>query len=205
MEAAEARIELNEQALSEYDIFFVLDRSGSMGLGSKRFPGKTRWEEAEEMVQGLAAFCDKYDDDGLDLITFGADVTTDTGVTAATVHDIFSARQPGGSTNLAGALDTVVKMSNATSKNVIAIVVTDGVPNDEQEPKRIIERASNALTREEELTFLFLQIGDDRGAGKYLDALDDDLKCKYDIVDAVPAEVAETMNPIDLLRKAIND
>jgi hypothetical protein len=198
-------VTLNRASLSEYDIIFALDRSGSMGSPSARFPGKSLWQEAEEFTQGLANFADTVDDDGLDLVLFGTDVSVHNGLSGADVHAFFEKETPRGTTNLADALAEVVKMQKASGKNTICIVVTDGAPNDRGKPIDILQNASNNLTSREQLNFQFVQIGRDQSAAEYLDRLDDDLVCKFDIVDALPAAVAETMDPVQLLEKAIND
>ena len=46
---------------------------------------------------------------------------------------------------------------------------------------------------------------DDAAASKYLDYLDDGITAKFDIVDAISAATADTMEPLDLINKAIND
>lgn len=105
----------------------------------------------------------------------------------------------------------MVERRNATNKNTVAIVFTDGEPESQTAAARVIIEASNKLDRDEQLTFLFVQIGNDPGATRYLQLLDDGLKsddgkgCKFDIVDTVTGEVADSMEPIDLINKAIAD
>ena len=129
-------------------------------------------------------------------------------VKGADVSAFFKTHTPTGSTNLASALQMAVDRQKQKGKNMICIVATDGRPNDENLPIKIITDAANSLTTQEQLTFLFLQIGKDSHAAAYLKKLDDDLQsagAKFDIVDAVSAEEAETIQPLQLLEKAIND
>jgi hypothetical protein len=201
-------ITLNAETASEFDFIVGLDASGSMASPSKRFAGKTRWEEAQETILGIASALDKYDADGIDVVVFGGGVSLVEGVTSAKVSDVFSSRGPRGSTPLAEALSVVVDKQKKTGKNTVAIVFTDGEPDDKQAVIKTIVNAANAIDKDEALTFLFVQIGDDAGAAKFLTSLDDDLQpagAKFDIVDAISAAEADKMEPIDLINKAIND
>lgn len=196
---------LTAETASEYDFIVGLDASGSMASPSKRRPGKTRWEEAQETILGIALGLEKYDADGIDVVVFGGGVNLIEGVTSAKVAEIFTSRGPRGSTPLAEALSVVVNKQKATGKNTVAIIFTDGEPDDKAAAERVITDAANALEKDEALTFLFVQIGDDAGASKYLDHLDDGITAKFDIVDAISAATADTMEPLDLINKAIND
>lgn len=199
-------VTLTAETASEYDFIIGLDASGSMASPSKRRPGKTRWEEAQETIFAIAAGLEKFDADGLDVVVFGGGVTMVEGVTSAKVSELFASRSPRGSTPLAEALTLVVKKHNTSQKNTVAIIFTDGEPDDRNAAEKVIVDAANALEKDEALTFLFVQIGDDPAASKYLDHLDDGLtNAKFDIVDAISAATADTMEPLDLINKAIND
>jgi Mg-chelatase subunit ChlD len=198
-------ITLTAETASEYDFVIGLDASGSMASPSTRFAGKTRWQEAQETIFGLAAAIEPFDSDGIDVVVFGGGVQVFEGVTTAKVADVFATRSPRGSTPLAGALAEIVAKAATTGKNTVAIIFTDGEPDDRAAAAKVITDASNTLERDEQLTLLFVQIGNDAGAKAYLAALDDDLTGKFDIVDALTAEEADGMEPIDLINKAIND
>lgn len=201
-----AELTLTKETATEFDFIIALDASGSMAADSTRYPGKSRWEEAQETIFGIASALGRIDDDGLDIVVFGGSVAVHEGVTAAKVSDIFASRGPGGGTPLTEALDAIVSKQKASGKKTVAIVFTDGEPDNRASVKATIIAAANALEKDEDLTFLFVQIGTDPGATKFLEALDDDLtEAKFDIVDAVPAQVAETLDPIALINKAIND
>lgn len=196
---------LTAETASEYDFIVGLDASGSMASPSKRRPGKTRWEEAQETILGIALGLEKFDADGIDVVVFGGGVSMVEGVTSAKVAELFASRGPRGSTPLAEALTVVVNKQKASGKNTVAIIFTDGEPDDKAAAEKVIADAANALEKDEALTFLFVQIGDDAAASKYLDHLDDGITAKFDIVDAISAATADTMEPIDLINKAIND
>lgn len=197
---------LNAENATEFDFIIGLDASGSMGSASTRFPGKTRWQEAQETIFGIASALGQYDTDGIDVVVFGGSVEVYEGVTADKVSSLFANRSPRGSTPLAEALSKIVAKQTASQKNTVAIVFTDGEPDDRSAVENVIVNAANALEKDENLTFLFVQIGNDAGAAKFLDHLDDGLSAaKFDIVDAVPASVADSMEPLALINKAIND
>lgn len=203
---SETLVQLTAETASEFDFIFCLDASGSMASPSTRFAGKSRWEEAQETIFGLAATLEKFDTDGIDIVIFGGIVEVIQGVTSAKVAEIFAARSPRGSTPLAAALGEVVKKQKATGKNTVAIVFTDGEPDDRSAVENTIVNAANAIEKDEALTFLFVQIGNDQGAAALLDYLDDGLNAaQFDIVDAIPAAIADTMEPLALITKAIND
>ena len=202
----ETLVQLTAETASEFDFVVCLDASGSMSMPSTRFPGKSRWQEAQETIFGLAAALEQYDTDGIDVVVFSGGVEVHQGVTSAKVAEIFAARSPRGGTPLAAALGEVVARQKATGKNTVAIVFTDGEPDDRSSVEKTIVDAANAIEKDEALTFLFVQIGNDTGAAAFLDYLDDGLTAaQFDIVDAIPAAVADTMEPLALITKAIND
>lgn len=199
---------LNKDTASEYDFVIGLDASGSMGSPSTRYAGKSRWEEAQETVTGIANAIGKYDADGIDVVVFGGNVEVHNNVTSAKVADLFANRSPRGGTPLAQALQKVVEAQAKTQKNTVAIFFTDGEPDDKMAAVRTIIEASKKIDSDEKLTFLFVQIGGDAGATKFLQALDDDLQAagaKFDIVDTVTGEEADGLEPLDLINKAISD
>jgi Mg-chelatase subunit ChlD len=198
--------QLTAETASEYDFIVGLDASGSMATPSVRFPGKTRWQEAQESILGIAMALEKFDSDGIDVVIFGGSVELVEGVTSAKVAEVFASRSPRGSTPLHQACAKVVEKQRRSGKNTVAIIFTDGEPDDRAAVEKVIVDASNSLDRDEQLTFLFVQVGDDHAASKYLDHLDDELTgAKFDIVDAMSAANADKYEPIDLINKAISD
>ena len=75
------------------------------------------------------------------------------------------------------------------------IVFTDGVPDDrEAAAKRIVAQA-NSQANDDDCTVLFIQVGDDAAATRYLQSLDDDLSgAKFDIVDVKTVAEADAFN-----------
>lgn len=196
---------LTKETAGEFDFIIGLDASASMNTPSTRYADKTRWEEAQETIFGIASTLGKYDDDGIDIVVFGGRVDVHQNVTAAKVADIFASREPHGSTPLAEAVAKVVAKQAHTKKNTVAIFFTDGAPDDQGAVVNVIKRAAESIEEDKNLTFLFVQIGTDPGASRFLKHLDDNLNAKFDIVDTVSAAEAESMTSLELVNKAIND
>ncbi len=196
--------QLTAETITEYDFVIGLDASGSMGAPSKRYPGKSRWEEAQETIYGLANALNKYDEDGIDVVVFGGNVQTFRSVTPDKVAEVFKARSPRGDTPLAEAIDAIAAL-NDDGKKAVAIIFTDGEPNDKQAAVNAITTIADKQEKDEDFTIQFVQIGDDAGAAAFLAHLDDNLTAKFDIVDTIKAVDADQMEAIDLINKAIND
>jgi hypothetical protein len=87
------------------------------------------------------------------------------------------------------------------------VVFTDGVPDDKKAVEDVIRRQANSQENDEDLTFLFVQVGRDKSATQYLKKLDDDLTgAKFDIVDAKTIEEVDKFSSIpELILHAISD
>lgn len=87
-------------------------------------------------------------------------------------------------------------------------MLTDGVPDDEAELKKVIIQASNRIEKDEEIAICFVQVGKDEDATKFLKELDDGLTkqgAKFDIVDTLPIDEIENLTVEELLVKAFTD
>jgi Mg-chelatase subunit ChlD len=192
--------------LSEYDFIAVIDASGSMS--TEDMPGgRSRWQFMQETAAQFCRDLGKLDADGIDVVVFsGAGTETHTGVTADKVTEIFRTRSPRSSTPLHLALEAALKCAGKSAKKDFVIVFTDGEPDDEEAAKNVIRRAANGLESDDDLTFLFVQVGRDPGATRFLKTLDDGLNTKFDIVDAKTMDEAEKFaTTAELIVAAIND
>lgn len=192
--------------LSEYDFIVAIDASGSMGTEDVK--GRSRWESMQETASAFTRDLNKIDSDGLGLVVFsGSGIESYDGVTPAKIDEVFSHRSPRGGTPLAEALQAALKLAGKSDKKDFIIVFTDGAPDDKDAAAKVIRDASNSQDSDDALTILFVQVGYDPAATKYLKMLDDDLKgCKFDIVDAKTIDEAEKFaTTVDLVIESIND
>lgn len=191
--------------LGEYDFIFVIDASASMGTEDMK--GRSRWAYMQETLEGTVRDISKLDSDGVGLVVFsGSDISAWDGVDVSKVTEVFSARRPNASTPLAEALTAALKLAGKSDKPDFIIVFTDGTPDDKAAAAKVIVDASKKLEKDEDLTFLFVQVGYDRAATEYLTMLDDNLKgAKFDIVDCKTIEEVEKFSSItDLILAAID-
>lgn len=198
---------ISEITLSEYDFIVCVDASGSMGEADMP-GGKSRWEYMQETALSFVRDIEKFDSDGIDIIIFGgANIESHQGVTSAKVKDVFASRSPRGSTPLAEALVAAFAAAGKSSKKDFILVFTDGVPDDGAKAAEIIKKQANSQETDDACSVLFVQVGNDAGAAKYLRSLDDDLKgAKFDIVDAkTMAEAEKFATTAELVIAAIND
>ncbi len=199
-------LEENLAKLSEYDFIVAIDASGSMSTDDVK--GRTRWETMQETAEAFCRDLNKIDSDGLGLVVFsGSSVDSFDGVTVSKITEIFKTRSPRSSTPLAEALTAALKLAGKSDKKDFIVVFTDGVPDDKAAAAKVIREASNKQETDDALTILFIQVGYDADATKYLKMLDDDLTgCKFDIVDAKTIEEAEKFaTTVDLVIAAIAD
>lgn len=198
--------EENQAKLSEYDFIVAIDASGSMSTEDVK--GRSRWASMQETAESFARDLGKIDADGLGLVVFsGSSVDSFDGVTVDKITEVFKARSPRSSTPLAEALTAALKLAGKSDKKDFIIVFTDGVPDDKAAAAKVIREASNKQETDDALTILFIQVGYDADASKYLKMLDDDLTgCKFDIIDAKTIEEAEKFaTTVDLVIAAIAD
>lgn len=174
--------------LSEFDYVIAVDISGSMGEPVKRGSSKTRWEAMQETALTIAREVEAFDDDGLGMVFFGgANVESHDGVTSQKLRDLFASKSPRGGTPLTEALQAALKLAGKSDKKDFIIVLTDGEPNDRESAIQVICEQAKAQAKDEDLTILFVQVGDDASATRFLEMLDDGLQDRYnlphDIVD----------------------
>lgn len=194
--------------LSEYDFIVVIDTSGSMGELVKASSSATRWQAVQEAAMTFIRDIEQIDQDGIGLVTFGgSNIKAHDGVTSDKAREVFATTGPRGSTPLAEALTTALTLAGKSDKKDFILVFTDGVPDDRNAAAEVIRKASHAQETDDALTILFVQVGDDAAATKYLESLDNDLTgCKFDIVDVKTVAQAEAFaTTADMVVAAIND
>jgi Mg-chelatase subunit ChlD len=190
---------LQARAKLARDYILVIDRSGSMG-GDK-------WNDAREAVEFfVGSICD-FDPDGITVILFDDGVVKFDNVRDPEyVKRVFNDYGPCGSTDLAKALDAAFQEHFASKRgSSTVLVITDGSPNSREEAEKVIQKAANSITSDEELSVSFVQIGNDGGARSFLKYLDDDLTARFDIVDVVVTSDLKEMSFADVIRKSMCD
>ncbi|MDE3023363.1 MAG: VWA domain-containing protein [Pseudomonadota bacterium] len=191
--------------LTKYDFIIAIDKSGSMSTMGMH--NQSRWKNAKEVTIAVATKAAEFDDDGITVIPFANTLKIYDNVTPAKVEQIFIENEPNGGTDTAGMLQAVFDRYSQSRlpKPIILVVVTDGEPNDKQHVKTVIEKFSNTLRNDDDFGILFLQIGNDPEARKFLKELDDGLKCKFDIVNTKTTDELEGMSLVDAFISALED
>lgn len=193
--------------LSEYDFIVAIDTSGSMGEPVKPGSKITRWAAVQESAVAFVRDLEALDSDGIGLVLFGSQIIAADGVDSQRIREVFASTAPRGSTPLAEALIEAVNLAGKSDKKDFIVVFTDGVPNDKDAAIAAIKAAADKQETDDSLTILFVQVGDDAGAAKFLKGLDDDIQgAKFDIVDAKTIEEADKFSSTaELILAAIAD
>lgn len=173
-------------ALSEFDLVFILDDSGSM---NGRSGNMTRWQELQQTVSQVVQIGRCFDDDGMDAYFLNRPPIR--GIRQA--QDLYPcfARMPQGSTPLAQAIDFVVRDQGMRSKKpLLLIIATDGVPDDQLAFRRALETAVNNPYRV--IRVQFLACSDVESEVGWLNVLDREVK-NVDVTDDYASERAEVL------------
>lgn len=181
------------------DYVVILDRSGSMS--------GTRWRSAEKAISILAPFACRADPDGITFYVFNNSFKRFENVRSATdVEEIFSSTSPEGGTEMAVVLKDLFQAFLAGGKKpTTVLVITDGESSGQETIVDSIQSVSNKLDTDAQLSITFVQIGDDSGASAFLNRLDDQLHCKFDICDVLTVEEMEGMTFDQLVAKSLQD
>ena len=176
--------------MSEYDIHFLFDDSGSMNLPHKAGSSQTRWQAAKELAATCVAASAEIDSDGLNIALMNGlsgrqKLYRNAGM--AEVDAIF-AQPANGSTPLHLGLESIFSVAGESPKKDIIVCLTDGAPDDKHAAIAKIVAQANKQTSDDDLTILFVQLGNDAEATKILKGYDDDIKAKFDIVDSVTCD-----------------
>ena len=198
---------------SELDYVIAIDTSGSMAGRDPQRTDLTLFAHAQEWTTGLSRWAETVDDDGITVIPFGgSSINVTDNVTADRVEEVFNSQPPRGSTPTAEAVQKIIdmKLGGQLTKDVVAFIVTDGVPNNQEAVAQAIANWTNHPSATEHgISFSFIQIGDDAGARNFLQMLDDDLESKYgakfDCVDTRTLAETESMSYGQLVWGAQND
>ena len=175
----------------------------SLSMTTPDCPGAiSRWNYLREVVGYIAMKCDEYDpDNGCDLVFFGGQPRLIEKVTADNLSDVFPERPTAISTQLGMALDLVFKnyFNGPKARPITYVVMTDGEASDPRVVETALRNAAQASGSGEQIAVAFWQIGNDAGAAKFLQRLDDELG-EIDIVDTQTMDtVVENFGNLELL------
>jgi len=195
--------------LTEYDMYVLVDKTGSMDEPVKAGSSKSRWTYMQETLRDFTKFACEIDDDGIVIGFFsGNQFPLHKNVTADQVDTILNQYKPGGGTVLAPALNQMFREAQGSKKDLI-IVFLDGEVNDPRETEAELIAQANRQNSDNDCTVLFVQVGDDTDAKRWLQTLDDNLTskgAKFDIVDVKTVdEVSKFSSFEELLATAITD
>jgi len=187
------------------DYILIIDKSGSMS--------GDLWRQAKDVAHKIIPWICNADPDGVTLYFFSSCAQFHPKFERIKnfqdIETIFTDFLPGGTTDLTGVLHQA--FGEHFSKNhspTTILVITDGVPDNQETVKREIIAAANKILTDEELSVTFIQIGKDPDATRYLKMLDDDLRslgARFDIVDQVTAEEMGGMTFEQFIQHSITD
>lgn len=174
------------------NFIFCFDVSSSMTIRDTA-SGASRIDYLKEKLRAFVEEAGKYDDDGIDLITFGHIVKVKPKLTPASAGQIIDdLRADEGATFTEKALKKAFELHHAGGyAQTVCFVATDGAPSDKDAVKATIRDIASQLKPDpenpadsHEFAISFLTVGQiDSALEAFLKELDDDLKAKYDIVD----------------------
>lgn len=194
-----SQLELNQGD----DFIFAIDVSGSMSTADTP-TGQSRYDFAKEKTIAFCKIADQYDTDGISIYRFGHQITKFKDITADKIDAVFAGGPNEMSTDTAGVIRAAyAEHIEAKNEQTFLIIVTDGQPADANAVRKAIVDITNAVKDEKEFRISFLQVGQDVGAAKFLQELDDNLRgAKYDIVDT---KRLEDVDFIGAVAGALND
>lgn len=185
------------QSLTTCELVIMIDRSASMGDNQAGVPGdQTKWSWCKQQIDNFYFSTAKILEGGLDIVTFGGNTPQQRwkSVSLWDLKQVFTRLKPEGkrkdiSTPIAEVLNDYFKARKPDSKNLIVVVLTDGLKNEGQPLQTMLAEVSSKIKHPHEVTVVFMQIGDSVFADELFDDLDRNLIAKgarYDFVDYKP-------------------
>jgi len=227
-------LNLKKRDLKQYDIEAHTDISGSMG-GTDTPTRQTRLDFAKSWVEKLVQEAAAYDDDGVTVGFFNESTQVFENTTFDKVAGTFKRVSPGGGTDTARLIKertddyldrrlgtpgkkggffskgTPGTPANPATKKRIILVITDGVPSDQDALEDVIvdvtKRMSAGGLTKNDLVISFIQVGNDGQAKQFLDELNNGLEGKgatMDIVGCITCDQAKGLTTQALLEKALD-
>jgi Mg-chelatase subunit ChlD len=184
---------MSQFELNKGDNFiFAIDVSGSM-QATDTPAGASRIEYLKEQVITFAREASKWDEDGIDVISFGHQVKVFEKVTAEKAGDIIGGLK---ATESQTRTDLVITKAYELHKaggykQTVLFLATDGEPTGttDEAVKDAIRAIASDVKDEHEFAISILTVGvPSASLQSFLTELDDSLKAKHDIVDVKALE-----------------
>lgn len=199
-------IQASQFELNKGDNFiFGVDVSASMGATDCP-NGVSRIEYLKEKVKLFAVEASKWDEDGIDVLTFGQKVTEYRGITAEKAAEVITPLKANEmQTQTADLISKAYEMHKEGGyEQTVLFIATDGAPSNPQAVKDTIVDITTKVANDKEFTISILTVGQiDSGLQAFLTDLDDNLEgAKHDIVDVKSLEEVDFM---EAFAGALND
>jgi uncharacterized protein YegL len=187
------------------NFIFCIDVSGSM-QATDTPNGSQRIDYLKENVKTFIQEAGKWDEDGVDIVTFGHTVKHLGAVNTEKAESLVGAlRANESATDTAGAIRTAYGLhTKGGYKQSVCFLATDGEPSDEDAVFKTIAGITQELKDEHEFAISILTVGNpSAGLQAFLSKLDDALPgAKYDIVDV---KALDSVNFIEAFAGALHD
>lgn len=165
--------ERTRAALQGRDLVVLIDRSGSMSTTDCP-QAASRWDWCRQQTMRLSAGINEILPKGFCLVLFNSRSKVTENVDAGAIAEAFQNNKPEGGTDTAGALIVQLKAYGdrkkaGAAKPLVLVVISDGAPNDPNKLRNTLISAANDMTLRNELSVVFVQVGEDNQASAYLD------------------------------------
>ncbi|MGL4499783.1 MAG: VWA domain-containing protein, partial [Planktothrix sp.] len=167
---------MSDQLVYNRDVFFLIDRSGTMVLTDTKTGGKKRWDYLQETILGHVDEILSEEDpecgricNEITLYFFNSNQRSGRVYTlrdANQVQDLFVAKEnkPGGATYIALTLQEAVDtwLANRTDeKGAFIVIYTDGKLDDSNEFVKVIAKTCERINSQDDIKILLIGVGSD--------------------------------------------
>lgn len=191
----ETNLKESIQVFKDYDVVFVIDRSGSMAEPLQSLM-TSKWEWCREQIVSFSGEVGSVLKDGFTIITFNDQYQVLRNGRASDVTNCFQNNCPSGNTDLGAPLAEALSQGSYGSKKLLVVVITDGLANRGRKPEDIIIEATKTMNKPSDIIVSFLEVGEKFSGLDLLKRLDNDLVsagAKYDIVQVLPFNQLKAM------------
>jgi Mg-chelatase subunit ChlD len=180
------------QAFQGKDLVVLIDRSGSMGTTDCP-QAMSRWDWCKLQTMELSQDVSQVFPRGFALVLFNNHTVVTENADVSAIANAFADNKPDGGTDTAGALTQQLKAfaqrkKDAATKPLVLVVITDGAPNDPNKLRNVLITAANDATNANEISVVFVEVGEDNQASGYLEDLERNLNqegAKFNIVHSI--------------------